>query len=294
MVAETHRQNEGLCFECFFPALTTTEELDRAEYLARVEAGLTDTPPEYLDFLQTHDGHQRYTHRSIRGKAWRLASCVPSHHCNLFESINVDGNAGEFHEILRLYSIGLAEVAKKGDPRLDQSIHKFGIERLASGFAIGEENADVLFVDPSRGHSIWCFHHDGEVEQLSDSFQSWLKQAKPYYKPIKKTAKSLQAQIPNYVGHWVPTSQPRTPVAHIPTPEYVFCDDSRARCIYPETEVSGRSESFGVWRLYGKDKLGFQESDAEWRFIRLPDGSIRSDDNPDFDITYGLKPPAGT
>ncbi len=284
MVAETHRQNDGRCFDCFFPEMTNAEEIDRTEHLARVRPLLADAPSEYLEFLQTHDGHQRYSHRSTPGVAWRLASCVPSHRSHLFESVNIDGNAGAFHEILRLYALGLAEIAKKGRPQLHRSLQDFGIGCLASGFAIGEDNADILFLDPTDGLSVWCFHHEGEVERLKDNFQSWFKQAKPYFKPIKKTAKSLRAQVANYVGHWGPTSQISD---HLDSPDYVFYDDSRARCIFPET----RSELFGIWRLFGKDKLGFQTSDVEWKFTRLADGSIHSDD---FGVPYELKPSEGT
>ena len=84
----------------------------------------------------------------------------------------------------------------------------------------------------------------------------------------------------------MPSSEPKVFVAHLPITHYELLSDGRGKCIYIERETGDRTESFGVWRLFGKDKLGFQSGDLEYKFLRLADGTIRSDENPDFDIVY--------
>ena len=56
----------------------------------------------------------------------------------------------------------------------------YALERLAAGLAIGDNNGDVVFLDPADAHSVWLFHQDGaDVERLADTFQEWLDRAEP-------------------------------------------------------------------------------------------------------------------
>ncbi|MFO1064077.1 MAG: hypothetical protein U0892_09455 [Pirellulales bacterium] len=51
---------------------------------------------------------------------------------------------------------------------------------MAAGLAIGDNNGDVLFLDPGDSFSIWLWHCDGaDVERLADSFDEWLESAMP-------------------------------------------------------------------------------------------------------------------
>jgi len=45
------------------------------------------------------------------------------------------------------------------------------LERVESGFAIGSENGDYLYLDPTDNYSVWIYYHDGgDVLRVADSF----------------------------------------------------------------------------------------------------------------------------
>lgn len=288
LVPETHRQNEGLCFECFFP---DTQPSIGPDLVARqFDDLLHPLPSAYLEFLVSYDGKQKYTHRSLRGKAWRMASAHPDHSLVSDATVNIDGRTGSFRDILSLYSQTLAEVSREPSVPICPAIHEFGLDRLAQGVAIGEENGDILFLDPSDGHSVWCYWHEGDIQRLADFFTAWYEKAKPYFSPLKRTARSLTKTVPEYVGYWAPVTEPRKVVEHFPIEHFVFLKDGRARCRYIDRATGVEvSEVFGTWRLYGKDKLEFQWDDIVMAFMRLPDGRVRSIGDDERDVTYEKK-----
>ncbi len=68
--------------------------------------------------------------------------------------------------------------AFQGDETEDQDGAPYSLDRLVAGLAIGENNGDVLFLDPENGYSVWIWHHDGsDVERLADSFDLWIEMA---------------------------------------------------------------------------------------------------------------------
>ena len=44
--------------------------------------------------------------------------------------------------------------------------------------AIGDNNGDVVFLDPTDEYTVWIWYHEGaDVERLADSFERWLEMA---------------------------------------------------------------------------------------------------------------------
>jgi hypothetical protein len=133
---------------------------------------LPELPAEYKTFLEAHTGSKPYEYGDVRG--WRLATSD-----KLLQDVNIDGNKQPYVHQLRGYTATLEEVFD-GDATTDAKGNDYAFSRLAEGIAIGENNGDVLFLDPSNKFSVWCFHHDGgDVERLTASFAKWLSKAKP-------------------------------------------------------------------------------------------------------------------
>ena len=52
------------------------------------------------------------------------------------------------------------------------------VERVAGGFAFGQENGDYIYMDPSDGFSVWIYYHDrGDVQWTSPSFSAWFTES---------------------------------------------------------------------------------------------------------------------
>jgi len=67
----------------------------------------------------------------------------------------------------------------RGNIIVDDQGNEFSLRRLACGVVIADENADLLFLDPSDNFSVWCFFHDGsDVEKQADSLYEWLAGSK--------------------------------------------------------------------------------------------------------------------
>jgi len=65
-----------------------------------------------------------------------------------------------------------------GDETEDQDGEPYSLDRLAAGLAMGDNNGDVVFLDPADDCSVWLWYHDGaDVERLADSFEQWLEMA---------------------------------------------------------------------------------------------------------------------
>ena len=65
-----------------------------------------------------------------------------------------------------------------GDETEDQDGEPYSLDRLAAGLAIGDNNGDVVFLEPTDEYSVWIWYHDGsDVERLADSFEQWLEMA---------------------------------------------------------------------------------------------------------------------
>jgi Zn finger protein HypA/HybF involved in hydrogenase expression len=58
MSPETHRENDGLCFDCFSPTFDAQNNGDRIPAIELIVSALSfDLPESYVQFLRTHDGH---------------------------------------------------------------------------------------------------------------------------------------------------------------------------------------------------------------------------------------------
>ena len=133
-------------------------------------SGLPPLPSEYLEFLKTHDGERSYTYGDL--DSWWLSTEEA-----LLQTVNFDGRKGP--SIYQLQSV-VASLKKhgEGDSIEDQDGDEFSLDRLAGGLAIGDNNGDVMFLDPSDGFSVWLYHHDGsDVELLAGSFAEWIRDA---------------------------------------------------------------------------------------------------------------------
>jgi hypothetical protein len=133
-------------------------------------SSLPELPAAYTTFLETHSGTQTYEYDDVDG--WWLATSA-----KLLEDVNIDGKKHPYIHQLRGYTATLRDVFP-GDATTDDNGEEYAFDRLEAGLAIGEQNGDTLFLDPSDEFSVWCFRHDGGyVEQLEKSFAKWLSNA---------------------------------------------------------------------------------------------------------------------
>lgn len=132
---------------------------------------LPKLPAAYKKFLKTHDGETEYIFDDVDG--WRFFTTE-----ELTEIIRVDRQ--KVMNIHQLQAFAKSVQDYVGEETEDQDGEPYALERLAAGFAIGDNNGDVIFLDPEDSYSVWLFHHDGaDVERLADSFQEWLEMAVP-------------------------------------------------------------------------------------------------------------------
>ncbi len=132
---------------------------------------LPKLPAAYKKFLDAHDGETEYIFDDIDG--WRFFTTE-----ELTEIIRIDKiKVMNIHQ-LEAYAKSVRDYV--GDETEDQDGQPYALKRLAAGLAIGDNNGDVIFLDPADAYSVWLFHHDGaDVERLADSFQEWLDRAEP-------------------------------------------------------------------------------------------------------------------
>ncbi len=134
-------------------------------------------PLGYREFLLKHDGSTSY---SFKGRDWLLFGVDVESDClNILDKKRVDGQKPVYSPFILRQFVATLKSVTGGDSTFDQNQNDFSLDRLASGFAIGDENGDVLFVD-SQTQSIYCWYPDGgDVEYLAKSFSEFLRKAKP-------------------------------------------------------------------------------------------------------------------
>ncbi len=50
------------------------------------------------------------------------------------------------------------------------------LDRVASGFVIGSDNGDYVYLDPADNFSVWIYYHDGgDVRKIADSFGEFMR-----------------------------------------------------------------------------------------------------------------------
>jgi len=133
-------------------------------------SGLPPLPSDYLEFLKSHDGESSYTFGEL--DSWWLSTEEA-----LLQTVNFDGQKRPAIYMLQSVVVSLKKHGEV-DAVEDQDGEEFSLDRLAGGLAIGDNNGDVMFLDPSDGFSVWLYHHDGfDVERLAGSFSEWLGEA---------------------------------------------------------------------------------------------------------------------
>lgn len=133
-------------------------------------------PKDYLSFLKANpDGDEiafnEYNGEDpdFEGRYWNIMGEV-----ELLESweMNGVGTAMNF-ECLKLYIQAQLEYAQ-GDTTAS-NVGQIALSRIESGFVIGDENGDYLYMDPSDNFSIWIYYHDGgDVLKISNSFKEFM------------------------------------------------------------------------------------------------------------------------
>jgi proteasome lid subunit RPN8/RPN11 len=88
--------------------------------------------------------------------------------------MNDVGKAMNF-ECLKLYIQFQREYS--GNEFTESNVGKIDLNRVESGFVIGEENGDYLYIDSSDNYSVWIYYHDGgDVMRIANSFEDLLKE----------------------------------------------------------------------------------------------------------------------
>lgn len=83
------------------------------------------------------------------------------------------GTARNF-ECLRLYVSLQKEHGQK--EYTTSNVGQIPLERIESGFVIGHENGDYLYLDSDDNYSVWIYYHDGgDVLRISDSFEEFIQ-----------------------------------------------------------------------------------------------------------------------
>lgn len=127
---------------------------------------LPSLPDDYIRFLGTHDGTTSFNFDG-RNSWWLFTKD------DLVKEIRVDRRKTVTISQLRSFSESLKDLG--ADSLEDQDGNPYALERLSDGLAIGSNNGDVMFLDPSDRFSVWVYYLDGsDVERLADSFSGWL------------------------------------------------------------------------------------------------------------------------
>ena len=130
---------------------------------------LPKLPTAYQAFLEHHDGEAYYLFNDI--DCWRFYSTE-----ELTKVIRVNRDKIPAIHQLSAFVSSIREYV--GDETEDQDGEPYSLDRLAAGLAIGDNNGDVVFLDPTDEYSVWIWYHDGaDVERLADSFEQWLEMA---------------------------------------------------------------------------------------------------------------------
>ncbi len=133
-------------------------------------------PQEYIHFLKENPAGDEITFSEYKddpedeGRYWNLMG--EEELLKTWEMKGV-GTAANF-ECLKLYVQLQKEFGQDKWAFTDNG--KVELSRVESGFVIGEENGDYLYLDASDNFSVWIYHHDGgDVKKIADSFADFIK-----------------------------------------------------------------------------------------------------------------------
>ena len=135
-----------------------------------------DLPETYKKFLDenpngTEQAFNEYKEEDpdFEGRYWNLMGKN-----ELLESWEMNGvGAAKNFECLRLYVQVQKEYGQGESTK--SNVGKISLTRVESGFVIGDENGDYLYLDPSDNYSVWIYFHDGgDVLRVADSFEEFI------------------------------------------------------------------------------------------------------------------------
>jgi hypothetical protein len=170
-----------------FPSQVTEDDLPLDELRAWRDAGYVEPkieipekdlkkagvtlPDDYTKFLLKHNGRDRL---EFDDAEWDLYTAA-----QLFEPVDVDGTEYPGIGVLKGYVESMRDAFEEGETQ-DAKGKPYPLDRLAAGIAVGTSDmGDVLYFDPSDGHSMWVFHHDGgDVQRVGKSFTAWKRKAR--------------------------------------------------------------------------------------------------------------------
>ena len=135
-----------------------------------------DLPETYKKFLDENPNGSEQAFNEYKdedpdfeGRYWNLMGKN-----ELLESWEMNGvGAAKNFECLRLYVQVQKEYGQGESTK--SNVGKISLTRVESGFVIGDENGDYLYLDPSENYSVWIYFHDGgDVFRVSDSFEEFI------------------------------------------------------------------------------------------------------------------------
>jgi hypothetical protein len=135
-----------------------------------------DLPETYKKFLDENPNGSEQAFNEYKdedpdfeGRYWNLMGKN-----ELLESWEMNGvGAAKNFECLRLYVQVQKEYGQGESTK--SNVGKISLTRVESGFVIGDENGDYLYLDPSENYSVWIYFHDGgDVLRVADSFEEFI------------------------------------------------------------------------------------------------------------------------
>lgn len=136
-----------------------------------------ELPNEYIQFLKENPNGGEIAFNEFKdknlegeGRCWNLMGEKTLLEIRVMNGV---GKATNF-ECLKLY-IKLYKEFSDVDWAIS-NVGKIDLKRIESGFVIGDENGDYLYLDSSDNFSVWIYHHDGgDIMRIANSFEEFRK-----------------------------------------------------------------------------------------------------------------------
>jgi hypothetical protein len=142
-------------------------KLSKEEIIDKLKQKKVLFPDSYEQILLSMTGP---LHITIKKREWNIYTLEKN-----YNKIYIDGSSCMAVRQLSVFSETL-QLFNKSNYTDDDKGNKFSLNRLSKCITIGEDNGDLLFLDPSDKYSVWCFFHDGgDVLLLEPKFDSFVK-----------------------------------------------------------------------------------------------------------------------
>ena len=148
----------------------------KKETIDNMDNIFNNLPDFYKTFLENNPNGSEKSYNvhkeedpDFDGRYWNLFGKT-----ELLESWEMNGvGIAKNFECLKLY-IKLQKEYGVGE-YTTSNIGRVSITRVESGFVIGTENGDYLYLDKSDNYSVWIYYHDGgDVLKITDSFEAFI------------------------------------------------------------------------------------------------------------------------